>query len=71
MAGTVETPGQVVMVVSGIFRGRVGVVCGERDGTNSIRVKLSARSEYDALRPPEYTWIPLEFLAVNFLSMRG
>lgn len=65
MAGTVETPGQVVTVTGGIFRGRAGVVCGAKDGTNSIRVKLSQRSAYDALRPPEFSWIPVEFLTVK------
>lgn len=65
MAGTVETPGQVVTVTGGVYRGRVGVVVGELDGTNSIRVRLSRRSAYDALRPDEFAWIPVEYLTVR------
>lgn len=64
MPGTVMTPGQVVMIAGGNYRGRTGVVAGDVDGTNSIRVRLSIRSEYDALRPPEYAWVPVEFLTV-------
>lgn len=63
--GAVETPGQVVIVTAGIFRGRAGVVCGVKDGTNSIRVRLGQRSAYDALRPPEFAWIPVSFLTVR------
>lgn len=65
MAGTVTTPGQVVAVVNGVWRGRCGVVCGEVDGTNSIRVRLDRRSAYDALRPPDFAWVPVEFLTVR------
>lgn len=62
--GTVETPGQVVTVTGGVYRGRVGSVAGAVvDG--SIRVKLGQRSAYDALRPPEFAWIPVEFLTVR------
>lgn len=65
MAGTVLTPGQVVTVIAGVWRGRIGKVAGEPDGTNSVRVLLSRLSEYEAERVPVFTWIPVEFLEVR------
>ena len=62
--GGVTTPGQVVTVMGGVYRGRVGSVAGTAmDG--SIRVKLDRRSAYDAERPVEFAWIPVDFLTVR------
>lgn len=60
--GSIETPGQRVAVIDGVYRGRVGVVHGKIDGTNSIRVVLDRRSKYDADRPKDWAWIPVAFL---------
>ncbi len=65
MPGTVTTPGQPVAVVDGVYRGRFGKVCGAPDSTNSIRVMLDKRSAYDALRPAEFAWIPVDYLNVR------
>lgn len=62
MPGEVSQAGQVVRVIDGVYRGRCGVVCGEPEGTNSVRVRLEKRSAYDATRPPDFAWVPLEFL---------
>lgn len=65
MPGTATTPGQAVTVANGVYRGRIGRVCGVPDGTNSIRVALDKRSAYDAERGPEFAWIPVEYLIVR------
>lgn len=62
MAAEAIKPGQVVQVVGGVWRGRLGVVSGLPDGTNSQRVTLDHRSQYDKGRPKDWAWIPCEFL---------
>lgn len=65
MPGKVTDSGQVVQIVGGVYRGRGGKVCGVPDGTNSVRVALDKRSAYDALRPVDYAWVPVEFLKIK------
>lgn len=59
---TAKAPGARVVVVGGVWRGRRGMVCGAADGTNSQRVTLDHRSEYDKGRQKDWAWIPVEFL---------
>lgn len=62
MPCAVTEPGAVVVIMGGVYRGRQGRVCGEIDGTNSVRVQLHDRSKYDAARGPDFAWIPVEYL---------
>lgn len=55
----------MVEVSGGHWRGRHGVTLGAVDSINSVRVLLDHRSKYDAERPKDWAWVPIEFLTVR------
>ena len=65
MPQKIDLPGALVLVINGVWRGRNGVTVGTPDATNNVRVVLDQRSHYDAGRPGEWAWIPLEFLQIK------